>query len=496
MNKQFPIIILVVLLLGACSKDEQVPQDNSDNRVNITGYTIFSDGVGLTRSADTTLLHTSGFNSTDEMNVYTYNNGKLFTAGVYRAKGTNNELTAETPVYWPASGTSDIMAYYPKTVTNTTTSFTVKYNQSNNVDYKASDLMVSYKTNQSKASNYEQTLNFSHKLARVKVVVSCGEGFSATMKEIRMMNVYRTIGFNPSTGEIEAEILSNKGNIIMQTGGTATSMTAVALVPPQTIDADNKLIEIDTSEGTAKYNPVIKYNNTIEETVTKLILEKGKSYTINLTLTKSNLRVGATFVVWEEDSEENMLAYFNYTGNEQQFVVPTDGSYSIKAWGAQGGSVNTMQGGYGGYAESKVQLTAGQILYVSVGGAGDNGGWNGGGIASSSGFASGGGASHVATVSGLRSEIHLDDMLVIAGGGGGASSSHAGGNGCDEYCGGYLAGNGVGQSAENLPGGGGGNQGGRNDADYAFGGSGYTLKGTIAASTHTGNGIIRISILK
>ena len=102
----------------------------------------------------------------------------------------------------------------------------------------------------------------------------------------------------------------------------------------------------------------------------------------------------------------------------------------------------------------------------------------------------------MAIVSGLRSENNLNDILVIAGGGGGATTTHIGGDGCAELSGGYLAGNGAGQSADNLPGGGGGSQGGRNDVGYAFGGSGYCINGKITTSDQTGNGTIRISVKK
>ena len=497
---------MLVLLFAGCTAEEGNTEDGADESVQITGYSIDNTIPSLTRSSDTTLLHTTGFVNGDLINVYSYNDGKLLSSGQYKATGTSNGLEKVEPIYWSAQGTADILGLYPSSVTPSSTNFTVKYNQTANTDYKSSDLMVALNTNQSKASNPQQSLSFNHKLARVKVVVTCADGFTATIKEIRMMNVFRTVNINPQTGTVDADGLSNVGNVIMQDGGTTTRMTAVALVPPQTIDQDNKFIEIDTSEGTAKYNPVIKYNDTQTYTITELKLESGKSYTINLSLKKSKVRIGVTIVSWSEDSEENLLAYFNYTGNEQWFTVPADGTYSIKAWGAQGGNVGEMRGGYGGYAESEVALNAGQQLYIYVGGAGQDastgsqtltGGWNGGGDGMSNDIAivsaSGGGASHVATRSGLRSEISLNDVIVIAGGGGGATNSHVGGDGCDEFSGGYLANNGNGQSSVNTAGGGAGSQGGRNDVGFAYGGSGYCLNGEMYKSNHTGNGTIRIS---
>jgi len=76
---------------------------------------------------------------------------------------------------------------------------------------------------------------------------------------------------------------------------------------------------------------------------------------------------------------------FSYTGSIQDYVIPTTGTYSIEAWGAQGGSGNTDAdiGGYGAYLDAVFSLTAGTDLKIVVGGAGSTGDfdgyWGGGG---------------------------------------------------------------------------------------------------------------------
>lgn len=190
---------------------------------------------------------------------------------------------------------------------------------------------------------------------------------------------------------------------------------------------------------------------------------------------------------------------FGYTGSVQSFTVPTGcpGTYKLEVWGAQGGSYNgdwdtQASGGKGGYSQGQVSLSAGNVLYVVVGGEGDpsikhsasvapgsdsaypshkvNGGYNGGGGAyycSSNGFynggSGGGGATHIATRTGLLSELELykSSVLIVAGGGGGT--------GCGFYNT-YICSNG---------GAGGGTNGnaGANlvmDGETAYGGSGGT----------------------
>ena len=146
----------------------------------------------------------------------------------------------------------------------------------------------------------------------------------------------------------------------------------------------------------------------------------------------------------------NTVYAFNYTGNEQTFVIPATGEYRLETWGAQGGC-SLMGGtktcgnlGYGGYSSGIITLYKGNVLYINVGGKGTDGvlksdspgGYNGGGYGTwdnsddeSSG--GGGGATHIATSSGLLStfENNIKDLLIVSGGGGGKSFTYTPGSG-------------------------------------------------------------------
>jgi len=125
---------------------------------------------------------------------------------------------------------------------------------------------------------------------------------------------------------------------------------------------------------------------------------------------------------------------FYYTGEEQTFTVPVSGTYKLETWGAQGGTYSdTIYGGYGGYSTGEVSLNAGDVLYINVGGQGLNGanttvsaGYNGGGTcvtaSENDNCGSGGGATHIATKSGLLSTLSssTSNILIVAGGGGGS----------------------------------------------------------------------------
>jgi len=108
----------------------------------------------------------------------------------------------------------------------------------------------------------------------------------------------------------------------------------------------------------------------------------------------------------------------------QTFTVPSTGEYQIELWGAQG------RGNNGGYVRGRINLNAGQVLYIYVGGQGFHnragtipGGWNGGGNAwgnPDGNNNSGGGATDVRLTAGDWNDTNsLRNRIMVAGGGGG-----------------------------------------------------------------------------
>ena len=161
--------------------------------------------------------------------------------------------------------------------------------------------------------------------------------------------------------------------------------------------------------------------------------------------------------------------YFNATDGIQVWTVPLDGTYKIEAYGGQGGSNNTYDGGKGAKIIGTFVLTKSTKINIVVGQQGQNvvyGGGNGGG--------------------GTFVYNNEDNIYIIAGGGGGASmsSSYVDGGHSDE-----LGGTGSSPNYSNTPGNGGysslgsngdgsggagwNNNGGQNQ--YAIGGGSHNL---------------------
>ncbi|MBP5675377.1 hypothetical protein J6W91_03555 [Candidatus Saccharibacteria bacterium] len=148
---------------------------------------------------------------------------------------------------------------------------------------------------------------------------------------------------------------------------------------------------------------------------------------------------------------------YNYTGAEKCVILKNSGYYKLEVWGAEGRTFSTSYpAGRGGYAVGIINSSnVASRLYINVGGQGANttfgsnkgnlaGGYNGGGstIGNSdpnSYWTTGGGATHIATVSGTLptleaykgtlssdgSYYNSSEILIVAGGGGGTSRNVA-----------------------------------------------------------------------
>lgn len=156
---------------------------------------------------------------------------------------------------------------------------------------------------------------------------------------------------------------------------------------------------------------------------------------------------------------------FSYTGNEE-VVTLSKGYYLIQAWGGAGAKSNSGEGGAGAYASTIYYVSADNTkLYLNIGGGGDtiiNKGfektYNGGGAGNSL-SGSGGGATSIATRTGLLTSLvdYHDSIILVAAGGGGAGTGDGGaGGGFNLGLGGTGSGNGPGEGASASSGGSGG----------------------------------------
>ena len=336
------------------------------------------------------------------------------------------------------------------------------------------------------------------------------------------------------TGKYEIDYGETKTIQIILTSDRGFINIYTLTISNPTIEEKNtklKSLKIQNYENEIQFHPLInEYTLEIPYTVIDLNIEtetidensivkiEGNKYIKNnsgvITITVSNSYTEDTIYKINYKKVVPQSEYdFDSTDDEQTFTVPITGKYKLETWGAQGGDayMSGPIGGYGGYSEGNIILNKNDKIYINVGGSGETstsiaagtkslGGYNGGGSGVSTGGkygSGGGGATHIATQSGLLSTLeNKKESILIVSGGGGAGFAHqysslntiggsgggykgSGTNGGSQLSGGS---NSVGGDDSSF------GQGGSNSGDGSAGGSGYYGGGNCSDSVSCGGG--------
>ena len=189
----------------------------------------------------------------------------------------------------------------------------------------------------------------------------------------------------------------------------------------------------------ATYSP----RNTYDGEYTKTIAALGVSeQPLALNAKMGNGYAKITYLGTEDSNPDG----YKYNASYYAYEVPTTGTYKIELWGAQGGSIDGVDGGFGAYTSGNIHLTAGEKLYFYVGSQGAYGkaGYNGGAVPNIG--TGGGGATDVRYFSSTptsddlkwNSFNGLKSRIMVAAGGGGAvrtGAKGAGAGGLNGYIG-------------------------------------------------------------
>jgi hypothetical protein len=352
---------------------------------------------------------------------------------------TNNMWQTVAPHYWPgtANNTVNFYAYYPTSISSSIThtagsaptfSYTVPDKVSDQID-----IMTATGNNVSGNTNSSTSLAFNHIFAAVQFSVGSAGMPNGTITGIALNNIlYKgTYSLNgtwtqdATSKKTFSQTVSSSTNAIT----TITSGATTFMMMPQTLGNDASI--------------TVTYSNG--GTLTKTISgswETGKIYTYNI-------------------SKTIPIATFDYTGTVQTYTAPITGIYKLEVWGAQGGtdSSDSITAGKGGYAQGMATLNKNQVLYIYIGGQGGpaastgTAGYNGGGLGGLYFYGTnlhsggGGGATHVASISGILSTLssNKNAIYIVAGGGGGFCH---GSSDNDKHYGGYGGGTDGGNSVE------------------------------------------------
>jgi len=294
MKKLFFFAAAASVMLAACSSDNEEVKvaENSPIRLStqsLTGLTRAAQNVQLTAFDANEAVsiffveNVSGTQTPSGTNVTSYSNPLAYTTG------TSGALTPATDQFWPQDGNGlFIFGVYPATAVTSTTlynatgiSFSVAPDQSDDDDYKASDLMTGAAANPVARTTSAVPMTFTHLLTKIDVNLTAGSGF--TQAEIANA-VVSILGTKPTT------TFSVQSTDVTAASGTAADIVAgtgaanSAIIVPQEVAAGN-FIQVAVGGG-----------NYIYALPAATTFDAKKCYTYNITVNKTGLVLTVTTI--------------------------------------------------------------------------------------------------------------------------------------------------------------------------------------------------------
>ena len=297
----------VLVALASCSNDHVISQPGAaDTPIRIQA------NVGAVTTKAASDIQGSQFVNGESVNVYIYENTTNAGSSSGKNYGTNGlvKCTADGSgnlnpgsIFYPQNGNGiDVYGVYPISVTEKSSQFdfSVQTNQSEDTDYKASDLMyASCETNHTKGTPV--LLTFKHKLSKVTVELVNGNGFQpADLEgaEIKIMNTYNgcTITKLDKTGigTITCNSSSAQSAIKVGTWSSSSSNKLSAIVIPQTVNKGNVLFEVKLAGTT---NP---YKYTIPSDGSDVTFAESNEYKYKLTIKIDGIDVKSDITPWTD----------------------------------------------------------------------------------------------------------------------------------------------------------------------------------------------------
>ena len=292
MNTKFFYFAAAAMMLAACSNDESVNEVANDNIISLTAGIGAQTRATLTDAEAQNTQFESG--KTILVEAYKKDAADTYTTGNYTT-GSDGAMTGS--LYYPATGENiDICAYYPSTVSSSSTSFDVGADQTTAELYQSYDLMYATKLTD-KAKGNTHALSFNHALSKIIVTITNGNGVTesdvtSNVTAVKINNTLPTAGFTITAGAIGSITASGTAADIDITGTTMTSHAGI--IVPQTITAttDNKVNFITVTYNGNDYSYKLSADKTFEA---------GKVYTYALTLSAAGISLSSSSISsWTE----------------------------------------------------------------------------------------------------------------------------------------------------------------------------------------------------
>lgn len=248
-----PTLMACVTLLSGCTAEEMDVQ----NTKRSTEIRMTASMQQTTRSASN--LQDTQVSTAVAVGVYGVAGGNTIANGDNAAYNVddNHQLSAESAMTWPQSGSVTIYAYAPRqeswSYSLDAKTFTVAADQSSDAGYLASDLIYAKVT-----PTDQNTVNlaFAHKLSRIVLTLQTDEGTSLTDATVKIVGTKPSTVFTLTDGSI-GTATGTAADITIGSGvsvGANSSMTLYGVLVPQTISANTTMIEMTAGGKAWRYH--------------------------------------------------------------------------------------------------------------------------------------------------------------------------------------------------------------------------------------------------
>ena len=310
------IVIAALTMMGCSSNDVEEQATGQLTPIRLTS------NVSQTRSANTQLQQTQLVTGV-EAGVFVKNVSGYITGG------NNSKQTADgaggfngNAIYFPADGSAvSVYAYAPYNIawddqSTTAVDFTVAADQSTDAGYLASDLLCGAPDGTNSFTKETETvaLRFAHKLTKVNVKFSVGEGVDLKGATVSLLNILPTTTLQVESGTLGAAKGTATAIKVATFADDATAFVGSAVVVPQTIAAGN-FLQVKMADGR-------QYVAPLSADVT---FESGKVYTYQVTIGQRGIAIVLSSIITDWDSSTEGLS-----GDAIELVTYEVGDYVLK----------------------------------------------------------------------------------------------------------------------------------------------------------------------
>ena len=313
----------VLVALASCSNDHVISQPGAED----TPIRIQAN-VGAVTTKAASNIQDQYFDANEKIGIFLREHLETGETSIISytqplegnvdASTTNATISIPTQ-YYPSNGHGvDCLAIYPKQNGDPATdikyginTFSVKDDQSDKNNYKASDLMFAYKSNTKNSDKKPIELTFGHLLSKIIVEVCVEDGGSVDKKvlkdvyvdlksvnktiDITVSDMSQALGSSTATTDGSVTIgstVSDEKTITMGNPGVSSSddkMTneVAAIIVPQTIANNKPFIQVRLNDGSSDY---ATYTYNVSD-ASGLKFATGRSYKYTITLKAGSISV-------------------------------------------------------------------------------------------------------------------------------------------------------------------------------------------------------------